>query len=269
MPLIKTAVVHQREDFGLSADEIALLWRMEERHFWHRARNRWIERALWAAGVTPPAAVLEVGCGSGAVAAALHARGYRVTGIDTAAALVEKAHQRCPDATFVVGDVAELRAGPFAAIGLFDVLEHLGDPQAMLRLCRQRARPGTIFAVTVPAQAALHTVIDDLSGHKRRYEVGELSALLREAGLVDVVERGIFRLMVPMQRSLRRGAHGRDAAQLSDEERRQLWEQNFRIPPWPVNQLLGAVCAGERALGFARACGRAGASLLATASVPS
>ena len=150
---------------------------MEERHFWHRARNRWIARALADAGSPPPCTLLEVGCGSGAVAQALQARGYAVTGIDTAQALVEKAHQRCAEATFVVGDSAWLEAGPFAVIGLFDVLEHLDDPRAMLRLCRERAAPGALFAVTVPAQQALHTVIDHLSGHKRRYEAGELGAL--------------------------------------------------------------------------------------------
>jgi SAM-dependent methyltransferase len=269
MPLIKTPVTHIDDDFGLSTDEIALLWRMEERHFWHRARNRWIARALADAGVAPPAPLLEVGCGSGAVACELHARGYKVTGIDTAAALVEKAYQRCPEATFIVGDVGQLDEGPFAAIGLFDVLEHLGDPLAMLRTCMQRAQPGTVFAVTVPAQRALHTVIDDLSGHKRRFEAGELGALLGAAGLVDVSERGIFRLMVPMQKAARRGAMGRDASSLDEAERRALWQANFRVPPWPLNPLLGALCDVERGLGFGGARGRAGASLLATARVPS
>jgi 2-polyprenyl-3-methyl-5-hydroxy-6-metoxy-1,4-benzoquinol methylase len=269
MPLIRYDVAHQQEDFGLSADEVALLWQMEERHFWHQARNRWIARALADAGVAPPASILEVGCGSGAVAQALHARGYQVTGIDTAALLVEKAHQRCPAATFIVGDVARLEAGPFAAIGLFDVLEHLGDPLAMLRNCRRRGRPGTVFAVTVPAQSALHTVIDDLSGHKRRYEVGELAALLGAAGLTDIVERGLFRLMVPMQKASRRGALAPHPAALGPAERHALWKANFRIPPWPLNPLLGALCAVERVLGFGNARNRTGASLLATARVPS
>jgi SAM-dependent methyltransferase len=269
MPLTITETEHRRADFDLATDELELLWRMEERHFWTRARNRWIEKALRAVAVTPPATVLEVGCGSGAVAAYLHGRGYRVTGVDTAAPLVEKAHQRCPDALFIAGDVARQSLGSFDCIGLFDVLEHLDDPLAMLDACRRHARPGTVFAATVPAQRALHSVIDDLSGHKKRFETGELAALLAAAGLGDIEERGIFRSTVPMQRALRRSAHQRSAAQLSDDERRALWVRNFQIPIAPVNFALGAICAIERAAGFGWARNRAGASLLATGRLPS
>ena len=62
-------------------------------------------------GVTPPATLLEVGCGSGAVAGFLHGRGYAVTGIDTAAPLVKKASERFPDANFIVGDVGRFEEG--------------------------------------------------------------------------------------------------------------------------------------------------------------
>ena len=269
MPLIKNVVAHRVEDFGLTPDEVEMLWRMEERHFWHRARNRWIERALVGSGVGPPATLLEVGCGSGAVATHLHRRGYRITGIDTSATLVEKAHCRCPEATFIVGDINQLREGPFDVVGLFDVLEHLSDPLTMLKGCLPMARPGTLFIATVPAQRALHTVIDDLSGHKRRYEPGELAALFSACGLANVEERGIFRSTVPLQKLLRRRARGRHADELTEEEKRAQWAANFRIPPLPLNLLLGAVCTVERVIGFGRSRDRAGASVLATGRVPS
>src|SRR5262245_33008988 len=112
MPLFVTGVVHQHDDYGLNEEALELLWRMEDRHFWHHARNRWIAAALRHAGVLPPAKILEVGCGSGAVATFLHAAGYRVTGVDTAEPQVRKAHARCSEATFIVGDVAELDAAP-------------------------------------------------------------------------------------------------------------------------------------------------------------
>jgi SAM-dependent methyltransferase len=269
MPLTVTTVEHRLEDFGLPADAIELLWRMEELHFWHHSRNRWIERALRENGVIPPATILEVGCGSGAVATHLATSGYQVTGIDTAAPLVHKAHARCPSATFVIGDVTKLDAAPFDAIGLFDVLEHLDNPSAILGECGRLARPGALLVTTVPAQRALHTVIDDLSGHKRRYEVGELAALLAGAGLQDVDERGIFRLTVPMQKMLRRNAGHRDVSGLDDQEKRALWEANFRIPPRPLNWALRWLCALERGLGYSLARRRSGASLLATGRFPS
>lgn len=270
MPLIRTpGVQHRSEDYGLDAETIGLLWRMEERHFWHRARNAWILRALRQVGLLPPTSVLEVGCGSGAVAWSLHAAGYDVTGIDTAEPLVIKAHERCAGATFVVGDVASFSSPKaFAAVAFFDVLEHLSDPESMIRSCRHLVAPGSILIATVPAQAALHTVVDDLSGHKRRYERGELAALFSRVGLTDVQERGIFRLTSVFQKRLRRDDSSRDASSLSEEERRAIWRRNFRIPPAIINGGFEALCALERTVGFDLARDRAGASLIATGRFP-
>jgi SAM-dependent methyltransferase len=270
MPLVVTAVAHQHEDYGLEPEELVLLWRMEERHFWHRARNRWIAAALRRAGVRPPATVLEVGCGSGAVSTFLHETGYRVTGVDTSLPQVRKAYERCPDASFIVGSIESLTppAERYDAVCFFDVLEHLDDPLAMLAAAGSHARPGTLFVATVPAQRALHSAIDDLSGHKKRYERGELAELFRTAGLDQIEERGIFRAILPMLRRVRRDARDRDVAQLTPAERHHLWVDNFRVPSLPVNSALTALCAMER-LGFAGARDREGASLLATGRLPS
>lgn len=266
---IENDVHHEADDFDLPPDIVPMLWRMEERHFWHRARNAWISRALADAGQPPPARVLEIGCGSGAVAAHLHRAGYAVTGIDTNEPLVRKAHERCPEGDFVVGDVTKWRAPhPFDVIGFFDVLEHLSSPEAMLAAALVHARPGALLVATVPARQFLRTVTDDLSGHKRRYEVGQLAALLSGAGLVDVKERGIFRLTTPFQRILRRNTARRDVASFTEDERRALWTKNFRIPTAPVNFVLECLCTLERAAGFGLARGAPGASLLATARVP-
>src|SRR5689334_17673224 len=134
MLVVLPGVTHERSDFDLDPEVLAGLWRMEERHFWHAARNRWIERALERYGAPPPARILEVGCGSGAVACALARRGYSVVGVDTAEVLVRKADRRCPSVTFVAGRVEQLAAelGPFDVVGFFDVLEHLDDPDRLL-----------------------------------------------------------------------------------------------------------------------------------------
>lgn len=262
MPLTVGNVQHELSDFDLDPEIIAGLWRMEERHFWHRARNGWIRRALAEKGVLPGARVLEVGCGSGAVAGYLHAHGYVMVGVDTAEPLVRKAHERFPEVTFFVDDVARLppSVGPFDAVGFFDVLEHLDAPLDLLGAGCAHARPGAVVAVTVPALGELHSVIDDLSGHKRRYEPGELARLLEAAGLEAVEERGIFRSTLPLQRRFRRagGAEDPRAAMLA----------NLRVPALPVNQALAAACAVERWLGFGSARDKAGATLLATARLP-
>ncbi len=97
MPIeIVPETVPPTDDYPLDARALQALWRMEERHFWHRARNRWILRALARRAVHPPAPLLEVGCGGGAVTMALHRAGFTVTGVDPSEPLVRKAYERCP-----------------------------------------------------------------------------------------------------------------------------------------------------------------------------
>ena len=261
--------VPRTEDFPLDGPLLRALWQMEDGHFWHRARNRWILRALERRGVKPAASFLEIGCGAGAVTRTLHKAGYTVTGVDPAEVLVRKAAERCPDVRFVVAEVAALDAsayGPFEGIGYFDVLEHLDDPAGLLTTSLRLAAPNALIIATVPARRSLGTVIDDLSGHKRRYEPDELGALLQRCGLVDIEEQGIFRLTEPLQRWSRRrlAEHTLDA--LSPAEAERTLRRNVRVPPWPINAAMDLLCRLEARSALprrlARRCSRPGAGLL-------
>ena len=262
--LILPGLEHSEDDFSLSPAIIESLWRMEERHFWHAARNEWIRAVLERHGAFAPAQVLEVGCGSGAVSCYLQRLGYQVTGVDTAERLVRKAASRCPAATFVAGDVARLPAqcrGPYPVIGFFDVLEHLAAPEKLLESALRFAAPNALVVATVPALRRLHSVVDDLSGHKRRYETGELARLLSSAGAVNVSEYGIFRLLLPQLRRHRTASEANLRAG-SDAATRVMLD-NLRIPPAPVNSLLRGICTLERLAGLDHARNRPGATLIA------
>lgn len=98
--------------------------------------------------------VLDVGCGNGSqLALPLAQRGFQVTGIDVDARSIEHAKQLAKDlprASFVCGDVAELKAGDFEVVILAEVLEHMMEPRALLAESAKHLSEDGIVIVTVP-----------------------------------------------------------------------------------------------------------------------
>lgn len=98
--------------------------------------------------------VLDVGCGAGGVGRSLRAAGaQRVTGIEIHAAAAERAREVLDEVH--VGPVEQVLAdgsvgGPFDTFVLYDVLEHLVDPAAVLRALVPLAAPGARLQVSVP-----------------------------------------------------------------------------------------------------------------------
>ncbi|MFD1321323.1 class I SAM-dependent methyltransferase [Micromonospora sonneratiae] len=97
--------------------------------------------------------ILDAGCGSGLLSAALRERGAIVTGFDSSPAMVELAARRLgEDATLLVADLSEPL--PFAD-GVFDdvvvslVLHYLEDWTAPLAELRRVLRPGGRLLLSV------------------------------------------------------------------------------------------------------------------------
>ena len=107
-----------------------------------RATALAIEPLLDAAGVGPGTAVLDVGCGPGALSAAAAARGARVTGVDLAVGMLAEARRRHPGIAFLHADAEQLPfdAGAFdVALGAF-IVNHLPDPERAAAELRRVAR---------------------------------------------------------------------------------------------------------------------------------
>jgi len=117
------------------------------------ARPRLFLEALKEAA-PPPRAVLDFGCGTGHIAAALSGAGYTVSGCDLSAGMIAEGRERFPDVAF-----SELAAGwtrlPYEK-GAFDaavassVLEYVDDLPFVLGELARVLRKGGVFAATVP-----------------------------------------------------------------------------------------------------------------------
>lgn len=121
-----------------------------------------VPQLLDAAAVGEGVRLLDVGTGTGTVAAAACERGAKVTAVDAEPSMVELAARAVPSAEVLTAVLPELpfEDGVFdAVVGNF-VLNHVGRPREALAELRRVVRPGgrialTIWAVPAPAGQAL------------------------------------------------------------------------------------------------------------------
>jgi 2-polyprenyl-3-methyl-5-hydroxy-6-metoxy-1,4-benzoquinol methylase len=143
---------------------------------------------------------LDVGCGSGGVGRSLRAAGATgVTGVEVnpEAAAAAGAHLDAVHALPVEEAIAAgVLTGPFDTICCYDVLEHLVDPESVVRALREVAAPGGRLHISIP-NARHFTLLYDLivrgtfgytefghrdATHLRWYTRRDLVAMVERAG---------------------------------------------------------------------------------------
>ncbi len=156
--------------------------RVQDTHWWYRARRRILATVIAGLGLPSQAKILEVGCGPGGNLAMLDGFG-EVCALEPYGPAADVARSR---GSWLIKP-GSLPAGidfdgPFDLIAAFDVIEHVEDDVAALSALAQRVGPGCRFIMTVPAYQWLWSAHDVHNHHFRRYTRSLLSARLQQAG---------------------------------------------------------------------------------------
>lgn len=171
-------------------------------HFWFRWRLAALRGALADAGVDleTPRTVLDIGCGAGILAAQLEAQtSWTVDGTDLSMPALERCAPRRGRTLYY--DVTEERPellGAYGAVVLFDVLEHVPEPRALVRAALRHLAADGVLLVNVPALPALTSAYDRAAGHLRRYTTASLAAELDGLELEPRVNRYWGLSLVPL-----------------------------------------------------------------------
>jgi cyclopropane fatty-acyl-phospholipid synthase-like methyltransferase len=167
-------------------DRIAAAWCGERASGAGEFRERRLIDWLLAP-LLPGAHVLDVGCGCGKpVASYLAERGFRVTGLDGSARMLDFARRAVPAGSFVLGDMRSAEpGGPFDALVAWDSVFHVprSDHAAVFGRFRSWLRPGGRLLVSLGGSAdeftsQMHGETFFYSGH----DPAEALRLLAAAG---------------------------------------------------------------------------------------
>lgn len=143
--------------FDLPYSHLARIYDHVMRHVDYRQWANYIQ-SVFTRFEAAPKDVLELACGTGAMACILDGRGYRMTGIDRSESMIAVAKQKALEARrairFQVGDMVRLPAsGPYdAVLCLYDSINYVmeeADVLAMMNRLRAVIKAGGLFVFDI------------------------------------------------------------------------------------------------------------------------
>ena len=179
---------------------------LENSHFWFQARN---ELILWSVAnyFGKPTRFAEIGCGTGFVLRAVEQTfpSTELVGTELFVEGLKFARQRCKQADLVQLDARRLPyRNHFDVVGIFDVLEHIEEDEAVLTELWKSLVPGGGLLVTVPQHQWLWSAVDVTACHVRRYSARDLEAKVKAAGFEILRSTSFVSLLLPVMLVARR-----------------------------------------------------------------
>jgi SAM-dependent methyltransferase len=136
--------------------------------------------------------ILDFGCGFGQFLEMCRLFGFDAHGVD-------RSNARRSGAGVQVHAELEDALGSFDAISLFEVLEHLDDPLAMLKALKARLNPGGIMIVEVPDTSGVDGITDRTSylkihplDHINAFTPASLARIMCQAGFEPIAKKPVF-----------------------------------------------------------------------------
>lgn len=170
--------VRETEDVSYPETGNQTCFQLEDDSFWFRHRNACLVSMVER--FQPGGPIVDVGGGNGFVSRALIDAGFDCILLEPGptGALNAKAHREIPDVICSTLKGASLEPSSVAAVGLFDVLEHIQDDAEMVTDLARVLTADGLFYGTVPAYPWLWSNADHVAQHHRRYTRASLDQLL-------------------------------------------------------------------------------------------
>lgn len=211
--------------------------RVEQRHWWFRARRNILEAVIESLPLPRDATILEVGCGTGGNLPML-ARHGKVSAFDMWEPAIEYAREKnVAEVHFgKIPDAIPFEKESFDLVFAADVIEHLKDDTETLQCLMAYLKPGGWLFITVPAYQFLWSHHDITHQHYRRYTQKTLAELFARVGLKPRMNY-CNTLLFPLIASVR-----------LLQKLLKLESDDDQIPPQIVNETLYTIFSAEKYL---------------------
>lgn len=141
--------------------------------------------------------VLDVGCGGGNMAKAIkfYRPNFQVFASDINPGAIKKAEKRKGEVNFLVADACDLpfEKETFVAVTMFDLLEHIKEPEKAVTEAFRVLKPGGVFILFVPLEGQPLTLYwlmsllgwggkEKHTGHLQKFNLDSLKKIIEKEG---------------------------------------------------------------------------------------
>ena len=191
----------------MKADEINKLCDLEDNHWWYAERRSILKNLVRKYKLQGKA--LDIGAAGGGNTQVLSAHGLDATALEFDNSGIQVCKFR--GVACIQGDAREIPLGDetLDVVMAFDLLEHVIEDTLVVKEMFRTLKPGGIMLIAVPTGKDLWSAHDVAVDHVRRYDRGELRALIDTQNF-EVLEHWswniVLRPIVKMRRNSIRGS---------------------------------------------------------------